>query len=153
MSYERDFNQNHPEEKESIFEDLQILEEASKWTRFANYLIDSFAIQLIIYAIAFTCAFLGVEFLFDVHWFLDIILSLFFNFMYYYLFEHYTSGKTLGKFATGTKVVTLDNQIPDSDTLVKRSLCRLIPFDALSFLGEHSTGWHDSMSNTRVVKE
>lgn len=32
----------------------------------------------------------------------------------------------------------------------KRTLSRLIPFDALSFFGEN--GWHDSWSDTRVVK-
>jgi len=32
-----------------------------------------------------------------------------------------------------------------------RSLCRIIPFEAFSFLGEEGRGWHDTITNTYVI--
>ena len=46
-----------------------------------------------------------------------------------------------------------DGTKPDAQTIIKRTLCRLIPFDGLSFFGTPSRGWHDSMSDTYVVKK
>ena len=40
---------------------------------------------------------------------------------------------------------------PKPKAIMIRSLCRLIPFDALSFLGTNGKGWHDNLSNTYVV--
>lgn len=149
MSYSRDFNQNQPEEKESIFENIQTLEEASKGTRFVNYIIDVIVSQIIFYSFMFLLIAINENIL-DFFPALTIFLVLGFNFLYYFLFETYANGKTIGKFATGTRVVTIDDETPDAGTIAIRSLCRYIPFNPLSFLGE--TGWHDSLSKTRVVK-
>ena len=70
--------------------------------------------------------------------------------IYYYISELLLKGRTVGKYITGTKVVTIFGEIPNSSQVLKRTLSRLIPFDALSFFGEN--GWHDSWSDTRVVK-
>lgn len=153
MSYSRSLNQNTPEENESIFEDLESLEVASKWTRFGNFIIDAIVIQVIIYALAFIFVYLNINYIFDIHWALDIMVSYFFHFIYYAVVESATQGKTIGKYATGTRVVTLGGETPDLDNFVRRSLCRLIPFNEISFIGEHSTGWHDSMSKTKVIVE
>lgn len=149
MSYSRDFNQNQPEEKESIFENIQTLEEASKGTRLANYIIDVIVSQVIFYSFMFLILAIN-ESILDAFPPLTVLLVLGFNFFYYFLFETYANGKTIGKFATGTRVVTIDNDVPDAGTIAIRSLCRYIPFNQFSFLGE--TGWHDSLSKTRVVK-
>jgi len=37
--------------------------------------------------------------------------------------------------------------------IAQRTLCRLIPFDALSFLFNDSVGWHDTLSKTRIVNK
>lgn len=37
------------------------------------------------------------------------------------------------------------------NAIVKRNFSRLIPFDAFSFIGDSSYGWHDSISKTYVV--
>lgn len=37
--------------------------------------------------------------------------------------------------------------------MILRTLCRLIPFEALSCLGEKSRGWHDRLSRTWVISE
>jgi hypothetical protein len=50
-------------------------------------------------------------------------------------------------------VVDENGNKPEYQTIMIRSLCRLIPFDALSFLGATSRGWHDSISRTYVVQK
>ena len=70
-------------------------------------------------------------------------------FLYYYLSEKFLNGRTIGKYVTGTKAVTILGGKPSNSDLLKRTFSRLVPFDALSFLGNN--GWHDSWSDTRVV--
>jgi len=70
--------------------------------------------------------------------------------IFYGLFESFT-GRTIGKYITGTKVVMRDGTRPDSVTIFIRTICRLIPLEALSFLGRHGIGWHDMFSKTLVV--
>jgi hypothetical protein len=60
------------------------------------------------------------------------------------------SFKKLGKFITKTKVVTLGEK-PSINDIMRRTFCRLIPFDRLSFLFMEN-GIHDGLSNTRVIK-
>lgn len=72
--------------------------------------------------------------------------------LYYYLTELYFS-RTIAKFLTQTFVIMKDGSKPNYRTILKRTLCRLIPFEAFSFLGGIAGGWHDSMSQTYVVKK
>lgn len=72
--------------------------------------------------------------------------------LYYLIFEN-TNGKTFGKMITKTKVVSRWGDRPTASQLLKRSVFRLIPFEALSFLGSKTVGWHDSLSNTRVIRD
>ncbi len=71
--------------------------------------------------------------------------------IYYFAMESLAKGKTIGKLITNTKVVNLNGETPDTANIMKRTLCRLIPFNALSFLGNEARGWHDSLSDTYVV--
>ena len=68
-----------------------------------------------------------------------------------FLVEFATNGKSLGKFITGTMVVKEDGSLPTSNDFLKRNFSRIVPFDSLSFLGNR--GWHDSWSDTKVVKK
>ncbi len=68
----------------------------------------------------------------------------------YFFFSEYYLGKTLGKFVTNTFVVDIYGNKPTAKALAIRTLCRIIPFDNLSFLAA-TNGWHDSLSDTRVV--
>lgn len=73
--------------------------------------------------------------------------------LYYPLFEIIFSA-TPGKMLTGTKVVGIDGNKAGFWRIILRSLCRLIPFEYLSFLfyGKYPTkGWHDRLSKTLVV--
>ena len=70
--------------------------------------------------------------------------------LYYVCFE-VVSGRTIGKIVTGTRVVTLSGLALSIPTVMLRTLCRLLPFEPMSFsLGE--TWWHDSLSRTQVVR-
>ena len=69
--------------------------------------------------------------------------------LYYLLFEFYT-GKTIGKLITKTIVVNENGNKPSFNSILWRTLSRIIPFDGLSFLGS-SSGWHDNLSKTIVI--
>lgn len=62
-------------------------------------------------------------------------------------------GRTIGKMITKTRTVTEDLKTPDFGVILTKSFCRVIPFEAFSFLGEKTTGWHDRFSKTRVIQE
>ena len=80
-------------------------------------------------------------------------------FFYYYICE-YKGGKTLGKKFFRTMVVNDDGTKPTRNAIAIRTLCRLIPFDSISFLftnvdenGNMTRTWHDTLSHTRVVRD
>jgi uncharacterized RDD family membrane protein YckC len=70
--------------------------------------------------------------------------------LYYIPFEA-TFGRTIGKFALGTKVVNEEGVRATFGQIVGRSLSRFIPFEAFSFFSSDSRGWHDSIPKTFVV--
>lgn len=70
--------------------------------------------------------------------------------LYYNLFEIIFS-RSVGKFITNTIVVDENGNTPDYQTIMVRSLCRLIPLYGISLLGIPPRGWHDSISKTYVV--
>lgn len=70
--------------------------------------------------------------------------------VYYTLMEGALEGKSLGKFVTRSRAIRDDDTALTWKDALIRSLCRLIPFEAFSFLGS-SRGWHDSISKTKVV--
>jgi uncharacterized RDD family membrane protein YckC len=69
---------------------------------------------------------------------------------FYCFFESIWS-RTPGKFLLGTAVITATGEKPSFPQIIGRTLCRFIPFEAFSFLGE-GEGWHDSISKTQVVR-
>ena len=125
---------------------------AGKGLRFANFIIDSVVNTLIFYGAAILAAVVwedeGLAFIED---FRGNLLSLFLT-LAYYVFLEATTGRTLGKMITGTKVVNDQGEMPSFGQTIGRSLCRFIPFEAFSFLGQTGRGWHDSLANTYVVQ-
>lgn len=81
---------------------------------------------------------------------LDYAYGFFVFFLYFSTFEAMT-GRTPAKFITRTKVINEDGVKPNYSTILLRTLYRLVPFDAFSFLGDNHLGWHDRWSNARVV--
>jgi uncharacterized RDD family membrane protein YckC len=50
-------------------------------------------------------------------------------------------------------VVNEDGSTIDLGTALRRTLCRVIPFEQFSFLGSSTRGWHDSIPDTYVVQK
>jgi len=70
----------------------------------------------------------------------------------YYTLMETKYQKTIGKFITKTTVVTNDGAKPEVGDIVRRTFCRLIPFDRVSFLFTQN-GFHDRLSDTTIIKD
>lgn len=81
-----------------------------------------------------------------------IVMSLSIIFFYYFVCETFLKGKTLGKYATKTKVRKLSGEKPSPKDIFIRSLLRFIPFEPISFFFGKK-GWHDEFSDTHVVND
>lgn len=69
--------------------------------------------------------------------------------VYYILFEYFFC-RTIGKYITNTKVVKLDGEKPNFETILGRTLSRFIPFDVPSFFFSDN-GFHDRFSDTKLI--
>ena len=131
---------------------------ASKGKRFAHHIIDLIPQYAVSYALAYGFFYIGEftgNYTLNDYWnnmtiWEDYAFSYALLLTYFFLMEGLTL-RTLGKYATNTKVVMQDGSVPTRQDILIRSLCRIIPFDALSFLGTNGKGWHDSISKTYVV--
>ncbi len=130
--------------------------------RFVNYIIDSIVVQVLFFLFGvFAAAFhiyLGVSFFYELVFKLDelnrfenIIVNSIVYFFYIFTIEYFTKGRSIGKYITGSKVVSVDGDNPTMQQYLIRSLSRIVPFDGLSFLFSED-GWHDNWSDTRVIK-
>lgn len=131
----------------------------SAGARFLNYILDQICVVVLIFGFLIVLTIVGrlvgtdsvsiwVGGLGDLGWNLLFIVGL----IVYYIFMEGLFGRTLAKFVTGSVVVDQNGEKPDLGTIAKRTFCRCIPFDALTFLGG-SRGWHDSISDTYVVSK
>ncbi len=129
---------------------------ANKGLRLANYLIDTLAATLVVVFFAVFLAMLSPRSLENASEGLGLLfqlMSIVIAWLYYTLIETSTQGKSIGKYITGTRVVTAEGAVPSPETIAVRSLCRYIPFEAFSFLGASDLGWHDRLSKTLVIDE
>lgn len=128
------------------------------WQRLANYVIDTIVFYIILFMLGLFAGLLtwvGIDE--PVIWLAEnedssstTILGIVLCMFYYFIFE--TLGqRTIGKLITGTKVVLWDGSKPSAGDIALRCLCRIIPFEAFSFISERSRGWHDSLPNTYVI--
>jgi len=120
-------------------------------TRFYNFLIDS----LIFIILAIIIVSILVRYLpaFKVYNPLNNrILAFLLYFFYYFFFESLFSF-TPGKLITKTRVVDrLTLSRPSIFKVFIRTLCRFIPFEALTiFFDENNLTWHDKISKTTVI--
>ena len=120
---------------------------ASTGKRFLNYLIDGIVIQCFAVPIQ-----LGMSMADDN--LSSIFVTFCGQFAYYTLLESLNNGKTLGKMATGTRVVSDYGYKAEGGAIAIRTLCRFVPFNAISiFFNDNSIMWHDKWSSTIVVDE
>ena len=134
---------------------------ASQGTRFGNYIIDLIGYMILstilgVFMELFTTDqgdnLFGEPETFNQLWWFDLLLGVVMLTTYYTASEYLLKGKTLGKLLTKTRAVTIDNKAMDFNTVFIRSLCRSVPFDAFSFLGD-GAGWHDRWSKTKVIED
>jgi len=135
---------------EQLIEQEFTIVPAKQGKRFGNYLVDYIVLQLLAVGIGVAMHGSIDEFLFSDAVLAPYAIAFFLNTIYYTILEAST-GKSLGKYITKTTVIKADGTRPDMMNILGRSLCRFIPFDAFSFLGER--GWHDSISKTYVVED
>jgi uncharacterized RDD family membrane protein YckC len=142
-------------------EEMNFADPASKTTRFLNYIIDQVAISVIIQGVHFGIAYLmlGAKYKDHIFYNLDFGLeslrtglwvSIPVSFLYYFIFESATHGRTLGKIITDSIAITQDGTPFTPKHALIRTLCRFIPFEMLSALFAYLP-WHDSLSKTAVV--
>jgi uncharacterized RDD family membrane protein YckC len=135
--------------------DEEELQAAGLGSRIINYLFDLLGIGMFTYVVGTVLTALGLQarlvddkgMLTD----MGLLTSILIVMTYYIVLEGLTS-RTLGKFITGTYVVTDEGLKPSFATILGRTLCRFVPFEALTFLLS-SVGFHDRLSHTRVVKD
>ncbi|TWP24832.1 hypothetical protein ETU10_02400 [Apibacter muscae] len=118
--------------------------------RFANYLIDNFIFQLL-YIFIGVLIFIKDEMYMNSIFYNNEIVIGFYYVLYMFLLEVLFKGRSLGKFITRKKVITLHGGVPTKRQYLARSLIRIIPFEPFSFFREVG-GFHDLWTNTRVVK-
>lgn len=123
---------------------------ASKGRRFGTFLVDYICFMAFGFVFGLLIAItLGQEGIAGLHRIPRFVLGSVLVFCYYVFFESVWA-RTPGKLIFGTFVVDDAGGQPSPGQIIKRTLCRFIPFETFSFLGER--GWHDSISNTRVVR-
>ena len=141
-------NSNFTSETTSEYDRVKLVK-ASKGKRFVNYILDQVMAYIVI--IGLTLAYLSIQsFIYEEGGLMDYVIAYFGFLIYYSIFEAST-GRTVGKYITQTKVVTLDGNKPSFSQILGRTFARFIPFEAFSFLGDEPTGWHDSLSKTMVI--
>ena len=80
----------------------------------------------------------------------DRLVTTFVLVAYLFLMENFTQ-RSVGKFITGTIVVSERGGKPSVKAFLTRALCRIIWFETLSFIADFPRGWHDTASDTYVV--
>lgn len=116
--------------------------------RFANRFIDLLVIYLTIFRF--------YKYFFKENDWADnpylLVLIELFVFLYYYLLLEIIFKTTAGKCLTNSIIVNASASSPSIGQLIGRTFCRLIPFDAFSFLTKNKRGWHDIITETYVCQ-
>ncbi len=134
---------------------------ATKGVRFLNFIIDYIVFIIINFAIGAAIGFFSeITGNYAVYDFIVYNDSILFEYGYtiviwtiYYTTMETLAGKSVGKFITKSKAVMADGSKLTFEKALVRSLCRFIPFEPFSFLGEDGKGWHDSITKTFVVDD
>jgi uncharacterized RDD family membrane protein YckC len=134
--------------------------EAKLGKRFLTFFIDAIIIGVVNNIVTSLLIGNGLEYRYDIttgdilmYTSLSLVISILLNVYYYVLTEHNLDGRSIGKMATKTRVLSENGAKASFKEIHIRSWCRLIPFEPFSFLGSKPKGWHDTISKTIVVDE
>lgn len=145
---------------EPVNKDQQItqgqFELVSGWTRLLNSAIDYVSFILLAGIVGFVIGLVGSILRFDMSFlsgqsYHNYVLG-FMVVTLYYAISEWSTGKTVGKFLTGTKVVNEEGKSPTFSQALARTLIRYVPFEFLTFFGSETRGLHDRWANTYVIK-
>lgn len=142
------------ENSSNLFGEEHISVPATTGQRFINHLIDIIIYYALLFVIGIFAGLMSPESFADesetgLGWYVIGIII----FLGYYTLSEGSSGKTIGKLITGTKVVSENgDSISYKDAFI-RSLCRLVPLEPLSIFFSEGGMWHDKWSRTQVVKK
>ncbi len=142
------------ENSSNLFGEEHMFVPATTGQRFVNYLIDIIIYYALMFAVGIFAGLTSPDSFADesetgAGWYVIALII----WLGYYTFSEGSSGKTLGKLVTGTKVVSgTGDRISYKDAFI-RSLCRLVPFEPLSIFFGQGGMWHDKWSRTQVVKK
>ncbi len=136
-------------DEEEAFKNVTI---ANKGIRLINFTIDYLLIIAIFIMSSSFYQFLYIQsdFLFLESLNLILIFKLFY-FLYYFIFETLSNGKTPAKFITQTRAMRENGEDTRISDFIKRSLFRIIPFEAFTIFGTQL--FHDSKVGMIVIKE
>jgi len=137
-------------ERPSEISKATVLTPAPQGKRFLNVLIDYIGLFTFGFFLGLLLDIIGLYFLIENM--SDTLLGTLLLFAYYLLFETHW-GKSPAKFITKTKVIKESGENPELKDIFVRTLCRFIPFEALTFLSNRPVGWHDRFSGTLVVDD
>ncbi len=126
---------------------------ASSSKRFTNYIIDLVAFYIIFFVACIGVGILLPGILDGVNDLVDRLIAMVCYVFVMCLTEAVSHGKSIGKLITGTKAVNLDGSEIDFAKAFTRNMIRVIPFNAISGLGNPCDPWHDRLSNTMVIDE
>ena len=155
------------EQKDFLAEESNSLDQfvyASQGQRFLNWLIDNLLMQyglsyLTGMAIGFLIVISAPDFFENVSndgefsgpiILLSFLIAYLNYIIYYTICEKLFKGYTLGKIITGTRAIRQDGKELTFKDALLRSLSRLVPFELFS--GFNTLTWHDSWTNTMVIK-
>lgn len=135
-------------------------DKASQGQRFVNFLVDNVVIRIALtyvtgIGLGYVLSIFLPEFAYSLSYnntrlqLISVLIVLIDYLLYYTLFEALFKGRTIGKLITGTKAITQNGEELSFKQAFLRSACRLIPFEMLSGFG---TPWHDSITDTMVIK-
>jgi uncharacterized RDD family membrane protein YckC len=130
---------------------------ATKPRRFVHWLVDRVIVVGLIFLAMVVAGIVGGDEVLDLAerlaWWQDQLIG-FVAIIGYYTVMEGTTGTTIGKLMTGTRVVDEAGRTLTFRHAMLRSVSRVVPFEAFSVLfadDEDPRGWHDRWSRTRVV--
>jgi len=127
---------------------------ASPSKRFVNYVIDVLFFYVLIFGFYAIISMIDPRvFDFIDDGVTDRIVGLVFYGVIMSFTEAMLNGKSIGKFITKTRAVSLDGSDLSFERIFTRNLIRIIPFEILSAFGYPCSPWHDKWSDSIVVDE
>ena len=133
------------------------LTQATKLRRFVHWMIDRVIVLGLLFLTLVVAAIVGGDEVLDwaerLAWWQEQLITFALIIVYYTLMEG-TTGTTIGKLVTGTRVVDEAGRGITFGQALLRSVSRVVPFEAFSVLladDDDPRGWHDRWPRTRVV--